>query len=57
MIIPSSNSRVRKFVVSEKFLKAGIALAGIMSMALLPFFSTMSGAATSSPSSRTCERR
>jgi murein DD-endopeptidase MepM/ murein hydrolase activator NlpD len=37
MVIPSSNTRVRKFVVSEKFLKAGIVLVGIMSMALLSF--------------------
>jgi murein DD-endopeptidase MepM/ murein hydrolase activator NlpD len=37
MIVPSSNRRVRKFVISEKILKAGVVLAGVLSMALLFF--------------------
>ena len=33
MIIPGSNSRVRKFVISEKILKVGVVLAGVLSVA------------------------
>ncbi len=35
MIVPSSNSRVRKFVVSEKILKGAVVAAGLFSMLLL----------------------
>ena len=37
MIVPSTNSRVHKFVVSEKILKGAVVLAGILCMALLFF--------------------
>lgn len=37
MIIPSSNSQVRKFVVSEKIVKGAVVLTGLISMALLFF--------------------
>jgi murein DD-endopeptidase MepM/ murein hydrolase activator NlpD len=37
MIIPGSNSRVRKFIISEKILKGGVVLAGVFCMFLLFF--------------------
>jgi len=37
MIVPSTNSQVRKFVVSEKILKGAVVLAGILCMTLLFF--------------------
>jgi len=37
MIIPGSNSRVRKFIISERILKGGIVLAGVACMCLLFF--------------------